>query len=107
MAILILYEKSRRTKDLDEGITYHREALTLQFCPIGCPSRSTVDNALSLHPDCPTSLSNLANALLARYEQPVSLKDLEEAITYNREALTLHPPKSFHFTQVAWRILMR
>jgi hypothetical protein len=64
-------------EDLEEVITYHREALTL--CPPGHPNRST-------------SLNNLASAVLTRYEQSGRMEDLEEAITYHREALTLCPP---------------
>jgi hypothetical protein len=61
-------------EDLEEAITYHREALTL--CPPGHPNRSS-------------SLNNLASAVHTRYKQLGSMEDLEEVITYHREALTL------------------
>jgi tetratricopeptide (TPR) repeat protein len=96
-------------EDLDEAIAYHREALTL--CPIGCPSCSTVHKELSLHPDRSNFLSNLANAIFTRYEQSGSMKDLEEVITYNREALNLHPPdhpyRSTSLDDLAIAILIR
>jgi CHAT domain-containing protein len=64
-------------EDLDEAITYHRAALTLR--PPG-------------HPDCSTSLNNLANAVLTRYHRSGRTKDLNEGVTYQRQALSLCPP---------------
>ena len=65
-------------EDLEEVITYLREALSLR--PIGHPNRSM-------------SLSNLAIAVLTRCEWlgSMSVEDLDETITYCREALTLRP----------------
>ena len=84
MALHILFKQSCRMEDLHDAIAYHREALTLY--PIGCSTE------ISLQPDRSTSLRNLANAIFTRYEQSGSMEDLEEVITYNREALTLRPP---------------
>ena len=61
-------------EDLDDSITYNCETL----CPLGHPKHSL-------------SLSNLANTVLARFAQSGRMEDLEDVITYNREALTLHP----------------
>ena len=63
--------------DLEEGITYHCEALTI--CPHG-------------HLDYSNFLNNLASAVLTRYEQSGRRdSDLEEGIIYHREALTVSP----------------
>jgi hypothetical protein len=75
--IFTRYKQLGSMEDLEEVITYHREALTL--CPPGHPDRS-------IFPQQP------CNAVLTRYEQSGRMEDLEEAITYHREALTLCPP---------------
>ena len=64
-------------KNLEDAITYSCEALSL--CPPG-------------HPNRPTSLDILANAVFIRYEQSHRMEDLEEVIAHRREALSLHPP---------------
>ena len=64
-------------KDFEEGITYHREALSLR--PPGHPHRCI-------------SLTNLVNAFSTRYKRLGIEEDLEKAITYGQEALTLCPP---------------
>jgi tetratricopeptide (TPR) repeat protein len=84
-------------EDLDEIITYHREALALR--PPGQPDRSM-------------SLSNLACAILARYDEQLSCtEDLEEVITYHREALALclpgHPDRSKSLNNLAISVLAR
>jgi hypothetical protein len=56
-------------QDLEETISCHREALTLR--PPGHQSRST-------------SLNNLANAVLIRYNRLGRMEDLEETILVNR-----------------------
>jgi len=70
-------------EDLEDMITYNREALTLS--PLG-------------HPDRSCSLINLANGVHIRYGQSGRIEDLEEAITCFHEALTLcplgHPDRS-------------
>jgi hypothetical protein len=58
---------------------YCREALTL--CPPG-------------HPDRSSTLNNLSNAVRARYEQSGMMKDIENMISYHREALTLFLPST-------------
>jgi tetratricopeptide (TPR) repeat protein len=77
MLFLLAFRQSGRVEDLEDAITYHRQALTLR--PPGHPSRST-------------SLNNLATALSTRFEQSGRVEDLEDAITYHRQALTLRPP---------------
>ena len=52
-------------EDLEEVITYHRQALSLH--PLG-------------HPKYYISLSNLANAVFSRYIQSGRMEDLEEVI---------------------------
>jgi hypothetical protein len=95
-------------EDLEEVITYHREALTLR--PPGHPDRSHF-------PQQPCS------AVLTRYEQSGRMEDLEEVITYSprsTHSLSSWPPKSFHSLNnlanavltryeqwVGWRILKR
>ena len=49
------------------------------LCPLGHPYRSSF-------------LNNLASAVLTCYEQSGEMEDLEEAITYHHEAITLRPP---------------
>jgi CHAT domain-containing protein len=78
-AVFIRYKQLGRMEDLEEAITYHREALTLR--PLG-------------HLDHSSSLNNLANVILTRYQELGRIEDLEEVIIYYREALTLRPPGS-------------
>ncbi|KAF7345789.1 CHAT domain-containing protein [Mycena venus] len=65
------------SKDIDETIELHREALALYPPP---------------HPNRSSILNNLAAALQARFEQQENSKDLDEAIELHEEALTLHAP---------------
>jgi len=69
-------------EDLKDAIAYNSEALTLR--PRG-------------HSDRYTSLNNLANAVLTRYEQSSGMEDLDNAIAYNREALALCPLGHQHY----------
>ena len=64
-------------RNVEETITFHREALALR--PPG-------------HPDRSSFLINLAIAIDTRYDQSGRMEDLQEAITYYREALALCPP---------------
>jgi tetratricopeptide (TPR) repeat protein len=61
---------------LNEAISLHRQTLQLQPAP---------------HPDRSTSLSNLASALLIRFEKEGQGYDLDDAIFLHREALELQP----------------
>jgi tetratricopeptide (TPR) repeat protein len=81
-------------KDLDNAIEHFDEALTPSLCP-------------SRHPDRPTFLDNLGSALVTRYHDKKSgnrMEDLENAIKYNHEALTLrpsgHPYRHFSLTNL-------
>jgi hypothetical protein len=58
---------------------YYHDPLTL-CCPI--PG----------HRDHSSSLNDRANTVLTRYEQSGRIEDLEDVITFHREALTLRPP---------------
>ena len=71
------FKQSGRTEDLEDAISFHRQALTLR--PPGHPGRST-------------SLNNLAVVLSTRFEQSGRVEDLEDAISFHRQALTLRPP---------------
>ena len=71
------FEQSGRTEDLEDAISFHRQALTLR--PPGHLNRSN-------------SLDNLAYALFIRFEQSGKVEDLEDAISFRRQALTLRPP---------------
>ena len=62
--------------DLGLAIPLHREALWLRPAP---------------HPDCPSSLTNLANTLTTRSKQIGNIKDMNEAISLLQTALTLQP----------------
>jgi len=77
-------------KDLEEAITFYREALHLQ--PLD-------------HPDRSSTLSKLANALSHRFDYKGNEKDLEEAIILLREALHLlplgHPKRSSSLNSIA------
>ena len=77
---------------------YYREALTL-CCPI--PG----------HRDHSSSLNDRANTVLTRYEQSGRIEDLEEVITFYREALTLrlpcHPDRSSSLNDLAVAICAR
>jgi hypothetical protein len=61
-------------EDLEEVITYRREALTL--CPLGDPDHSSF-------------LNNIANVVLACYEQSGKIEDLEDTVSSQLESLTL------------------
>jgi len=65
----VLAMSSGRMDDLEEGITYNSEVLTL--CPPG-------------HPYRPAFLNNLAIAVLTRYKQSLRMEDLDEVIVYHR-----------------------
>ena len=82
--------------DLEEAVTYNRQALTLQ--PDG-------------HPNHSCSLYNLAVALFTRFDQLGRLEDLEEAITCHRQALALrahgHPKRSSSLIRLANAVLTR
>lgn len=67
---------------LNEAISLHRQTLQLQP---------------ALHPDRSTSLSNLASALLIRFEKEGQRCDLNDAIFFHREALEFQP--SLHLYQ--------
>ena len=69
------FEQSGQSKDLDEAISLHRDAITLRLA----------------HSERPMSLNNLANALNARFIQSGQPGDLDEAILLHREALGLRP----------------
>ena len=62
--------------DLEEAITCHRQALTLQ--PHGLPSHSI-------------TLNNLATAVSIRFDQLGRMEDLEEVIKYYSEAKFILP----------------
>jgi hypothetical protein len=70
------FEQLGSSKDLDEAIDLHCQALAL------CPPP---------HPDHSSSLNNLSNALQTCFEQLGFSKDLGEAIDLNCQALALHP----------------
>ena len=96
LTVLNNYDQLGSVVNLDEEITFKREALSL--CPIG-------------HPDRPMFLDNLATAVCTRYEQSGNLEDLEEAITYHREAYILrpigHPDHVMSFNNLARVVLAR
>jgi len=69
-----LHEQSQSNRDLDKEIIAFRRGL--EPAP---------------HPDCSTSLNDLANALQTRFEQRGASNDLDEAISLHREALLLRP----------------
>ncbi|KAJ7249041.1 CHAT domain-containing protein [Mycena rebaudengoi] len=63
------------TKDIDEAIMLHREALEIHSAP---------------HPDQGMSLNNLAAAAQTQFEQHGDPKGIDEAIMLHREALEIH-----------------
>jgi hypothetical protein len=65
--------------DVDDVIQCGRE--TLHLLPVDHISRAAF-------------LSDLATLLFGRFEQLGGIEELEEAITYNREALALTPLKN-------------
>ncbi|KAH8111135.1 TPR-like protein [Phellopilus nigrolimitatus] len=68
-------------ENLEESIANLRDALDL--CPPG-------------HPERPSSLNNLGNAVRTRFEQTGRMEDLEESIALHRDALELRPPGHPH-----------
>ncbi len=64
-------------KDLEEVISLHREALSIQ--PKG-------------HPELSATLGYLGDSLRSRYDRLEASKDLEEAVSSYQEALSLRPP---------------
>ncbi|THH12051.1 hypothetical protein EW146_g7828, partial [Bondarzewia mesenterica] len=81
-----LEERSNRTisiQDLDEAVTLYREALRSQRL---LPALYTFSPG---HPG--TVTNNLALLLGRRFEQTGWIDDLEEAVSFHREALSLHP----------------
>ncbi|KAG8990349.1 hypothetical protein FRB93_003257 [Tulasnella sp. JGI-2019a] len=62
--------------DLEESIGHQKEALILR--PIG-------------HPDRGSTLNNLGNGVMTRFEQTGNMADLEESIGHLKEALILCP----------------
>ena len=95
MAVLKRCWGSSKTEGLEEVITSYRE---LKFCSLDHPYR------------CIT-LNTLANIVLTRYCQLGGMEHLDEAITYNREALTLrpigHPDRHTHLSSLATTLLAR
>jgi len=83
-------------EDLEEAISYNREAFTL--CPVGHPGHSRY-------------LNNLANAVLVQYKQSGRMEDLEEAISCYRGVLTFcplgHPRHSSILDNLANAVLTR
>ncbi|PPQ82282.1 hypothetical protein CVT25_008432 [Psilocybe cyanescens] len=76
-------EQGGERSDLDESISLHREILEVQLSP---------------HP---RSLSNLANALSARFAQGGQRSDLNESISLHRQALELRlSPDPDRFTSL-------
>ena len=75
-ALQTCFERRGTSNDLDEAITFHREALL--FRPAS-------------HPDRLASLNNFAYALQTRFDQRGTSNDLDEAISLLREALFLRP----------------
>ena len=79
-------------EDFEDAILSHRKALTL--CPLG-------------HPDRSSSLLELAYAHHTRFEQLGRTEDLEDAISFLREALNLrysplgHPDHSMSLNNLA------
>ncbi|KAG6328346.1 hypothetical protein ID866_10743, partial [Astraeus odoratus] len=70
------YELQAALGDLEEAISFHKQALDL--CPASHPSRSLL-------------LNNLASCMHSRYESQGAFGDLEEAIFLNKQALDLRP----------------
>lgn len=70
------YQQSSNTEDLEHAIFFYRNSLSL--------SRK----------ECSFSLvfTNLADALLSRYEHLGRIEDLEDSITFHQKALALRPP---------------
>ena len=77
IAVSTRFEQLGGMENLEESITYHRQALALR--PHG-------------HPDRPSSLDNLAYAMSTRFQQFGRMENLEEAITCHRQALAVLPP---------------
>ena len=92
----IRFEQRGVSKDLDEAISLHREALLLR--PALDPERSM-------------SLNNLANALQTRFNQRGVSNDLDKTISLNREALLLcqapHPDHSVTLNNLAYALRTR
>ncbi|KAF8177479.1 CHAT domain-containing protein [Mycena galopus ATCC 62051] len=76
-ALKTRFDQRGDSKDLEEAIELHREALALHVPP---------------HPHRGGSLNDLANALETRFEQKKKLNDIDEAIELHREALALRVP---------------
>ncbi|KAF8492900.1 CHAT domain-containing protein, partial [Gautieria morchelliformis] len=76
IALWIRFGQSGQHGDLEEAISFHREALELRPAP---------------HPGRSSSLDNIAIALSTRFEHFGRHEDLEEAISFHREALALLP----------------
>ncbi|KAF8966679.1 tetratricopeptide repeat-containing protein [Flammula alnicola] len=115
------FDQRGASSDLDEAISFHREALGLRPAPHSSRSTSLNDLAAALltrfeqrgtsnnldeaillhretlvlwpapHPDRSMSLNNLANTLRTSFEQRGASDDLDEAISLHREALGLRP----------------
>jgi len=77
-----------RLSDLDKAITFGCGALAL------CPQ---------LHPDWFMSLDILASTLITRFKETNILVDLDESITFLREASTLRP--AHHAVTKLWESL--
>ncbi|KAF8177989.1 hypothetical protein K438DRAFT_1938944, partial [Mycena galopus ATCC 62051] len=71
------FEWGRNTKDIEEAIELHREALAFRKPP---------------HPDHGRSLNNLAIAVQTRFLQEGNTKDINEAIDLHRQRLVLCEP---------------
>ncbi|THH13179.1 hypothetical protein EW146_g7014 [Bondarzewia mesenterica] len=74
-ALQTRFKQTGQLGDLEEAISFHRQALELLPAP---------------HPNRLMSLNNLASALSTQFEQTGQLGDLEEAISIHRQAFELH-----------------
>ncbi|KAF7983725.1 hypothetical protein HWV62_19677 [Athelia sp. TMB] len=92
----IHFGQSGQIADLEQAITYFRDALTLSQ-----PG----------HPDRATDLDNLASALFTRFNHTGQMGDLEQAIAYYRVALELcppgHPDRHFSLDNLAVALVTR
>ncbi|KAG2137426.1 CHAT domain-containing protein [Suillus bovinus] len=70
------FKRGGKSKNLDQAIALHTEALALR--PIG-------------HPDRSMSLNNLAEKLSSRFKHRGNEEDLDQAIALDTEALALRP----------------
>ncbi|KAK7437882.1 hypothetical protein VKT23_007695 [Stygiomarasmius scandens] len=129
LAMATRFKEIGQLEDLNEAITQYFQAIDLQY-----PSHATHSLCLDdaglvrrtafplLHPkkyNIPPpgppyrslALHNLANALLARFNQLDHVEDLDQSILYYRQCLDIdgqgHPNYSWHLTDIATAIHSR